>query len=175
VIFLKVMIIGDSGAGKSTLAREISLLTGLSVLHLDRIWLASFSDEALRTGQIDFLAAHPEGWVIDGNYRGTMDLRLPAADVVIWLQISPVKALWRVILRSIQHRLFHNRSDIPEDFVEKFDKEWFEFLSFVWHAPKKNKQNLREILLKYEKLEQTVIIKTKKDKKKLLTDLSAQF
>ncbi|QIZ37295.1 hypothetical protein [Saccharopolyspora sp. ASAGF58] len=48
------------------------------------------------------LTARPE-WIIDGNYAGTMPIRLAAADTVIFLDIHPLLCLWGILQRRLQH------------------------------------------------------------------------
>ncbi|MCT1577778.1 hypothetical protein M3E13_12690 [Oceanobacillus kimchii] len=43
-----------------------------------------------------------ESWIIDGNYGGTMEIRLHAADTIIFLHISRYICLFRAIKRSIK-------------------------------------------------------------------------
>ncbi len=63
---------------------------------------------------------------------------LPFADEVIWLKTPRLKTTFRVIKRSIKSRVFgKNRPDIAEEFKEKWDKEYLEFLKFVWTFPEK--------------------------------------
>lgn len=161
---MKIVIIGDSGAGKSTLARKISEKNGIPVFHQDTVWLKTLSKEAVRESTQSFLSQNKGSWIIDGNYRDSIELKLPQADFVLWLQISPLKALYRVIIRSIKRRMGKRKPDIPEDFTEKFDKEWLEFLNYVWHSPKRNKISLSEKIDEFDKWNQTYVIRNKKDK-----------
>lgn len=42
-----------------------------------------------------------EEWIIDGNYSGTMDIRLHAADTIIFLDIHRVICVYRAFKRII--------------------------------------------------------------------------
>ena len=69
----KIQIIGFSGSGKSTLAGILAERLSLPVLYLDTVyWLPGWKERS-REEQSEilgkFLADHPHGWVIDGNYR----------------------------------------------------------------------------------------------------------
>ncbi len=77
----RIAIIGPGGAGKSTLARQIGAKTGLPVIHLDAHywhegWVETPKEE---WAQAVRELAEGEAWVMDGNYGGTMEIRLPAA------------------------------------------------------------------------------------------------
>lgn len=104
----KVLLVGPGGAGKSTLARRLSACTGLPCIHLDAMywkpgWQATPNDEWTRAvaGLLE-----REAWIIDGNFGGTLDLRLEACDTVVYLDRPPLLCLWRVLLRRLR---FHGR------------------------------------------------------------------
>lgn len=84
-------IIGSGGAGKTTLARMLGAKTGIPVVHLDRLyWNAGWvpaPHEMWLERQREVLEG--ECWIIDGNYGSTLDLRLAAADTVIFLDTPP--------------------------------------------------------------------------------------
>jgi hypothetical protein len=81
----RVAIVGCGGSGKSTVARELGRRTGLPVVHLDPLFWSSdwqpCPPEEWEAIQRRLVAE--EGWIIDGNYGGTMELRLAAADTVV--------------------------------------------------------------------------------------------
>jgi adenylate kinase family enzyme len=129
----RVMVIGCGGAGKSTLARQLSAVTGLPLIGLDRAywrsgWVEPPKDEwrAIVAG----LAAEP-AWVMDGNYSGTFDLRMPRADTVVWLDTPRTTCLWRVVLRLLRD-YGRTRADLPDGCPEKLDAK---FLRYVWDFP----------------------------------------
>ncbi len=172
---MKIILIGSSGAGKSTFSRELANLVNFPVLHLDKIWHSmDYSEKAekkFRQVQENFLAEH-ENCIIDGNYRGTLGLRVAQADLIIWLKISRWRAVGRVFRRSLKwHWSRKNRPDMAEDFTEKFDKEYWEFIKFVWNFPKFNEPKISEIIQQFDKVHQVVIVKNQKDKKKVLSNL----
>ena len=43
-------------------------------------------------------------WIIDGNYGGTMDIRMNAADTIIFLDIHRTICVYRAFKRVIQYR-----------------------------------------------------------------------
>ena len=173
---MKILLIGSSGAGKSTFSKKLSVLTGFPVLHLDKIWhKTDYSEDArlyFREVQVNFMSKN-EDWIIDGNYSGTMEVRLPEADLIIWLKISRCKAIFRVIKRSLKSRIQgHNRSDMATNFKEKFDREYFEFMSFIWNFPKRNTPKMQHLIEKYDKMDHVVIVKNQKDKEKIMSMFS---
>ena len=70
---MKILITGYSGSGKSTLCRKLQERYELPSLHLDAVqflpaWKTRAKTEQQRVVQA-FLDEHPDGWVIDGNYK----------------------------------------------------------------------------------------------------------
>jgi adenylate kinase family enzyme len=75
-------------------------------------------------------AISQEAWICEGNYhRQTFDLRLPRADLVIWLDTPRATCLRRVVLRSALNR---PRPDLPAACSEKLDREFLSFLGYAW-------------------------------------------
>ena len=109
---MKIQIIGFSGSGKSTLAGELARKYNLPVLYLDTVfWLPGWQmrpREEQSAILADFLSAHPDGWVIDGNYtKNHYDERMEAADWIIFLNFNRFLCLYRIIKRNI---IYKNRT-----------------------------------------------------------------
>ena len=171
----RILVIGCSGSGKSTLTRELISILKLPALHLDRIWhTTNYDEEAqqlLKQAQLDFINDN-ECFIIDGNYSGTMNLRIPHANLIIWLRVPRSVSMYRVIMRTIKGKLgLEKRSDMAEEFKEKFDREYLEFLRFVWNFEKANIPKIKAALEKRNADCRLVIIKNKKDKAKLIKEL----
>lgn len=122
------LVIGPCGAGKSTLAMELGERLALPVVHLDRLnWLPGWREEDREVfAQRVHEAVAQERWIIDGNYGGTLAMRLVRAQVVVWLDYSLARCLWGIGRRVMQWR-GRVRPDMGEGCPEKLD---FEFL--VW-------------------------------------------
>jgi adenylate kinase family enzyme len=95
----RIVILGNAGSGKSTLARQVGERLHLPVVHLDKLfWGPGWSkpqNEAFRARVNEALSG--DGWVCEGNYhRQTFDLRLPRADLVVWLNTPRLACLRRL-------------------------------------------------------------------------------
>ena len=133
----RVLLIGSGGAGKSTLATGIGARMALPVIHLDaRYWHAGWRptppDDWRR--EVERLAAEP-AWVMDGNYGGTLDLRLAACDTVVFLDLPRVVCLWRVLRRRLRYR-GRSRPDVAPGCPERLDRE---FVRWVWTYPRQRR------------------------------------
>ncbi len=140
--YARIIIIGCPGGGKSTFSRELHLLTGLPLCHLDMLYWnpdrTTVSKEEFRTrlqGVMD-----TERWIIDGNYGSTMEWRLAACDAVFFLDYPT-----EVCLDGIRSRRGQARSDIP--WVET--EEDAEFLDFVRRFEVESKPSILNLLTKY--------------------------
>ena len=80
----KVLVVGSGGAGKSVFASRLGALLKIPVLHLDRFywrsgWNETPKDQWLKT--VDGLLQR-DAWIMDGNYSGTLAMRVDACDTV---------------------------------------------------------------------------------------------
>jgi adenylate kinase family enzyme len=117
----KVVIIGSSGAGKSTLARKIGELLNLGVFHLDRyFWQPGWREKPaeLRRLILQRLIRNNESWIIEGSYLDTSDIRLNAADTIIFLDMPALVCFGRVLNRKFKYHI-EMRPDLPEGCPEK--------------------------------------------------------
>jgi adenylate kinase family enzyme len=128
----RIVILGNAGSGKSTLARSLSKRLGLPVVHLDTLfWEPGWIEpDAVQFRERVRDALTTDTWICEGNYaRRTFDLRLPSADLIIWLDTPRLTCLTRVIVRSVLNR---PRSDLPAGCREKLDRAFLAFLRFIW-------------------------------------------
>jgi adenylate kinase family enzyme len=136
----RVLVIGSGGAGKSTFARRLAERLGLEVIHLDRVfwragWVETPKDEwRLRVEEL----CGREAWVMDGNYSGTLEVRLAACDTVIFLDQPRAVCVWRVLKRSVMYRSAP-RPDTAEGCRERVD---LKFLHWVWTYPKRRRSKI---------------------------------
>lgn len=101
----KIAIVGSPGAGKSTLARKLGNLLKIEVIHLDKYFWQEGWQEQPREVWEDFQQRLVilQNWIIDGTYLSTSEIRLEAADTIIFLDRSPILCLWRVIKRHFKY------------------------------------------------------------------------
>lgn len=163
----KVVIIGSGGAGKSTLARQLSEKLSIDVYHLDKLfwqpnWVLSSRE---RQREIQSNLVKMESWIIDGNYGSTFDIRLPAADTIIFLDIPRVICVYRAFKRVLQYRN-RTRPDMGEGCKERFDLEFFKW---IWDFPKKRRPELIKILDDLSAEKRIIVLSSLKEVKAFIT------
>jgi adenylate kinase family enzyme len=165
----RVLVIGSGGAGKSTFARRLAERLGLPVIHLDRVywragWVEPPKDEWRRT--VEELCAG-DSWVMDGNYSGTLDVRLAACDTVIFLDLPRVLCTWRVMKRAAIYR-GATRPDMAEGCQEKMD---LEFLSWVWNYPRRSRPKILARLEEFSGGKQVYRLRSSAEAEKFLAEV----
>lgn len=120
-------IVGVSGSGKSSLAKQVADRLDLPRLELDAVFWGpnwTFRDlEEARSRVREFAAAHPAGWVVDGNWSSRLDGLLnpgtpDGADALVWLDHLRSVVMRRMIRRTLRRgirrdELWHGNREQP--------------------------------------------------------------
>lgn len=126
----RIMILGCCGAGKSTFSKKLHDILGLELIHLDQYYWKPNWTETPKTeweSIVSDLAAKPS-WIIDGNYGGTIDIRIQKADTIIYLDYPTTKCLYRVCSRIFKH-YGQTRPDMSEGCPERFDLDFLHYVA----------------------------------------------
>lgn len=146
----RVIVIGCPGAGKSTFARKYATLTGLTLFHLDLIYHRpdrttvprEVFDRRLETIMCT------KSWIIDGNYRRTLEKRIDACNRVFLFDLPT-----EVCLEGARERIGKPRSDMPW-YEEQLDPE---FEGFIREFREKQLPQIYKLLEKYSGKELIVL------------------
>ena len=139
----RVMIVGQPGAGKSTLAREVGRITGLPVVHVDKIhWMPGW-EERPKPDKIEMALAEEakDAWVFEGGLSATWDNRLARADTLIHVDFPVSVRMWRVFRRTLRE-YGRTRQDLPADCPERFS---FEFWHYIWRTRHTGRERMRQL------------------------------
>jgi len=100
----RVVIFGPGASGKSTLAVHLGEITGLPVVELDKVFwrpglVAIPRDQWV---EIQRRLVEEDAWIMDGDLGpyDAVEVRLRAADTIIFLDFSLVRCAWRAVRRS---------------------------------------------------------------------------
>jgi adenylate kinase family enzyme len=140
----RLLIIGSPGAGKSTLAAEVARLTGLPLIHLDRLhwkpgWVESGKEEF--DAKVSAAIAGPR-WVIEGNYGRTLPLRLTRADTVVDLDLPRWQCVLGIVRRAVAHR-GRTRGDMAPGCPEQLN---WEFVLYTFRFPGGGRRRIEQAL-----------------------------
>lgn len=138
----RILVLGPCGSGKTCLTRQLSRILDLPAVHLDARfwrpgWIATPQPEWRRT--VSNLVGEP-CWIMDGTYESTLDLRIPAAEVIVMLDRPRWSCLWGVLRRSLAYRN-RPRPDAPSG--QPIDRD---YLRYIWRYPARTDALVRELI-----------------------------
>jgi adenylate kinase family enzyme len=170
----RILVIGCSGTGKSTLAQAIAKLRGLTYVSMDRdiFWLPGWKlrsrEESIKL--IKHAVAEPR-WIIDGNSPGTLPLRLPRTDIVVWRRPARYMALSGVFRRWLRFR-GKTRPEMAAGCPERLTAT---FLRYIWNFESEEVPQFMEMLSLHERHVPVVTLRSYRDGDELLARLQSKI
>jgi len=162
----RVLVIGSGGSGKSTVATQLGELLNLEVHHLDKFfwspgWVKPEPDQWIKT-VTDLMDR--DSWIMDGNYSGTLELRLQRADTIVFMDLPRLVCMWRIVKRFFLYR-DGTRPDMAEGCRESLD---FEFVSWVWNYHRVSRPKVIKLLQEHAEGKEIFWLRSRNDVKKFL-------
>lgn len=122
----RIVLLGCAGQGKTTLGRKLAARLGAPFVCLDDIWQKGWSDADVPRFRALLVAAHSgDGWISDGNFAAaTFDLRLPRAQLIVWLDRPRLGCAWRALTRVFRADESHRFGGLHKAmaFIWNFDQ-----------------------------------------------------
>ncbi len=152
----KVIVIGCPGSGKTTFSEKLSKITGLPLYYLDAIWHKPDKTHIPREEfdkRITEIFSERE-WIIDGNYKRTIEIRLKECDTVFLFDLPT-----EICLQGVTERIGKGRYDLP--WIETEPDP--EFIKFIEEFPKDTLPYIYELIDKYKSQKQVIIFKSREE------------
>ena len=101
----RINLVGTSASGKSTFGKQLAELLEFPYVELDALYhgpnWAEPEPDVFRARVSDAIA-RPQ-WILDGNYQSINDLKWSRATMIVWLDISFARNMYRAVRRAV-HR-----------------------------------------------------------------------
>ena len=158
----RILILGCSGSGKSTLTRLISEKYDRPAVHLDvHFWKPNWVQTPTEQWRekVKKLVL-PKSWVMDGTFSESFDLRFPAADLIIVVNLPRITCLYRAIKRVLKYSKANRRPDMADGCDETFD---LDFYKYIWTYNKKVFPKVLDAIEKYDCKNKVIHLKTNQE------------
>ena len=160
----RILVVGPSGAGKSELSRKLKRKLNIPLIHLDNIFWKEDKTHIPREEfdqKLDEILRQDE-WIIDGDYSRTYEVRMQAADTIIFLDY-PLD----VCLKGVESRVGKVRLDFPwvDDEFDPDFKEWI----INWFDDKL--PVLKNLLEEYKDTKEIHVFKSREEGDKFIENL----
>jgi len=156
----RVAVIGPGGAGKSHIARQLGEAVGARVIELDRLfWRPGWVETpAPEWEELQRQELSHEPWVVEGLHADTMHLWLEAADTIVFLDVSPLVATWRVSRRRLSA---DDRSTAPDGCKPApAYRALIKFLLYQWEYRSKIRPEILRILKRRRGQAEIAVLRT---------------
>lgn len=162
-------MIGCGGAGKSTLSARLGEMLGIEIIHLDALYWKPGWRECPRRDWEEMVRSlvREEAWILDGNYGGTLDIRIDAADAVIFLDLPRSLCIRRVISRRFRYTR-KTRPDMAPGCPERLD---LGFLKYLWRYPTARRPGILRKLEQASPEETVVLLRYPEEVRRFVADL----
>ncbi|MBT2478370.1 topology modulation protein [Streptomyces sp. ISL-94] len=163
----RIAFIGCGGSGKTYLSKQLGSLIDAPVTHLDAVYYDdgwnALPKEKFAAIQEELTAA--PAWVIEGNYAGTLPIRLRRADTVIFLDLPARTCLWGIAQRRLRYGGGQN------DTTGVYDRITWSFIRYVWGYRKSMGPRVRDLIGEHAGGATVHVVTSRRQARALLTRL----
>jgi adenylate kinase family enzyme len=166
----RIAIIGCGGSGKTYVARSVAALLNLPLTHLDGVyydgdWNPLPPDEFAALQHV--LVAGPR-WLLEGNYAGTLAIRLARADTVIFLDVPAIPCLIGIVQRRWRYRGGQHAQD------GVYDRVTWSFVRYIWGYRKSTRPKVRQLLDEHGGTARLVTLTSRRQTARFMAHLRAE-
>ena len=145
----RINVVGTSASGKTTFSIRLAQKLKLTYIELDDLFWLDDWQESTDTAFFQKIQAKLDqaksGFVIDGNYTRTTQIKWRDIDTVIWLDIPFYINLYQSIQRAVRRAVFRHRlwesSNNRESFSKMFSRD-----SIIWWMIKTHQKNRQQYI-----------------------------
>jgi adenylate kinase family enzyme len=166
----RIAVIGCGGSGKTHLANQLAAVLDLPVTHLDAIYYDVDWKPLPQDKFADLqrnLVAEPR-WLLEGNYAGTLPIRLAEADTVIFLDLHAITCLRGILQRRWRYRGGQHTAD------GVYDRITWNFVRYIWGYRKTMRPKVRRLLAEYGGNARLITVTSRLQAAALIARLRAQ-
>ncbi len=165
----RIVFLGCAGSGKSTFSKRLGEKLNIPVTHLDTLyWKPGWVEEEKEIfikKQLEII--EQDTWIMDGNYRDSLELRLERCDTIIYLDVPRIVSIFGIYQRYFTYKN-KSRDSITAGCEEKIDSSFF---NWVWHFNKRSRPMLMDKINKTNG-KNILIFKTRKALRKYIDSIN---
>jgi adenylate kinase family enzyme len=168
----RIVVTGPAGAGKSRLARVIGDAHDIEVVHLDTLfWQPGWVQTP--TAEFEAEQRHElerDAWIVDAQYDDMIPEWLDAAELLVFLDASPLRCLWHVSRRRLNG---HDGPDVPaESEPAPVHRALSKFARAQWHYRTTVRPALLADLAHRRARQQVLVLRTGAETQRFMAHLS---
>jgi adenylate kinase family enzyme len=169
---MKIAIIGCPGSGKSTLAKKMQELLRLPLHHLDQyFWKPGWQrPDRQEFAQVHHALCNQDAWIIEGMATRHFDYRAEKADIIIFLDVSLWRCLYRIFKRACTGYGQLRDTSAPGCPERMPDRE---FISYVLSFNRKHKPMIQALCKQYQATKKIFIVRNNRELHDLLALISS--
>ncbi|WNV84928.1 DNA topology modulation protein FlaR [Umezawaea sp. Da 62-37] len=166
----RIAIIGCGGSGKTYLANQIAAAYQLPLTHLDGIYYDvdwnPLPPEEFAALQNKLVAE--DRWLLEGNYAGTLPIRLARADTVIFLDLHAITCLTGIAQRRWRYRGGQHTKD------GVYDRITWNFVRYIWGYRKSMRPRVRALVVEHGENACLVTLTSRRQAARFMAHLRAE-